>query len=79
MAAQKKGEGWVQTLKRRPLGPPLGPRLGLGVGVQGLRCRGVGGRGTGPQGRSKFRNLRRILTFLTRTKKKKNGALVPGW
>ena len=33
---QRKGE----TLERRPLHPPLGPRLGLGEGVQGLRCRG---------------------------------------
>ena len=32
MAVSKKGVGWVQTLKRRPLGPPLGPRLGLGGG-----------------------------------------------
>ena len=29
---QKKREGWLQTLERRPLGPPLGPRLGLGGG-----------------------------------------------
>ena len=27
----KEGAG-LQTLKRRPLGPPLGPRLGLGGG-----------------------------------------------
>ena len=44
----KKGEGWVQTLKRRPLGPPLGPRLGLGGGSKGFGAGGVGGRGTGP-------------------------------
>ena len=45
---QFQREGWLQTLERRPLGPPLGPRLGLG-GVQGLRCRGgrwrIGGGG----------------------------------
>ena len=28
-----------KLLEMRLLGPPLGPRLGLG-GVQGLRCRG---------------------------------------
>ena len=29
---QLQRRGWVQTLKRWPLGPPLGPRLGLGGG-----------------------------------------------
>ena len=33
----------------------LGPRLGLRGGVQGLRFRAVGGRGPGPEERSKFR------------------------
>ena len=59
-------------------------------GPRALVPGGVGGRGHGPQGRSKFRNLCRIfdvsnaeekwrltcvvfLTFLMRTKKKKNG------
>ena len=33
MAVPKKGEGWVQKLERRPLDPPLGPRLALGEGT----------------------------------------------
>ena len=50
-------------------------RVGLAVrgGARAFGCGGVGGRDTGPQGRSKFRNVCRILVVLTRTKKKKNG------
>ena len=39
MAVPNK-EGSVQTLERRPLGPPVGPRLGLGGGSKGF---GAGG------------------------------------
>ena len=53
MAVAKKG---TLVPKGRPLGPkPLGPRLGLGGGGS----KGFGSHG--PQGRSKFRNLRRIF------------------
>ena len=51
----KEGVGWLfQTVEGRFLGPPLGPRLGLGGGSKGFGSHG-------PQGRSKFRNLRRIF------------------
>ena len=54
--------GWMAVPKEgRALGPPLGPRLGL-AGVSKVFGAG-GGRwsGHGPQGRSKFRNLRRFF------------------
>ena len=55
-------------LERRPLGPPLGPRLGLGGGSKGFGAGGVGGRGTGPRDGANFATC---VVFLTRTKIRK--------
>ena len=55
----------------KPLGPPLGPRLGLGGGSKGFGAGGVGGRGTGPRDGANFATCVVFLTFLTRTKRRK--------
>ena len=47
-------EGLGPNIKKRPLGPPLGPRLGLGGGSKGFGAGGVGGRGTGPRDGANF-------------------------
>ena len=44
---QRKGEGWVQTLKRRHTPRPQAGSKGFGAG-------GVGGRGTGPRDGANF-------------------------
>ena len=51
----------------------LGCWLGGRGGCKGFGCGGVGGRATGPRDGANFATCVVFLSFLTRTKKKKNG------
>ena len=66
------GQGWVGTHRSWPGGRGVREAgQGLGGGCKGFGSGGVGGRDTGVQGRSKFRNVCRIFVVSNVQKEEK--------